>query len=780
VRGATVETINVVLLIIPIGLVAWSILALSIFSDMPADQKEFFEESFFPKHGGRETILAAACLLTLIDIAIFGRWSAVLVNVVWLGALFFYVEFLQTRYTSNNSPEKKDVREVHRQIDSVQEDANKLSRYISEINYPYPSNGHRVLDEIVSKLATEGITAPPGEYRDVFIDMINQFYQQQPEFGGFRTMSLGITGEESDFDVKFKLMRHTERLKLLSGDCKKTVAVFDGPFEILIRDYLERGKADSSAFAVPLHDALPSAGGSVMRDTSLFSQPGPYQFALFQAFRETYHANIVRVSGAFLSQRDIEKHSLVIPRQFPGKASELVDGYLVGTPLLRMYKMQVPFDFQNSRFKHQWVVSPSGGGKTTLLETQIAYDISSVEKGKCSIIVIDSQNTLIPKIAGLKCFASGQPLHDKLVWLEPDPDYPLALNLFDMGMENARGRTTREREMLQASAMELVQFCLSSMSDQQGELFNYVVQLVMVVPGATIDTLRELLEPKGLEKFEQYLPLVDETVQAFFRSIYEGAGFKVTREAVLRRVMGMMGNQTFRKMFKNRTNKFNMMQELSEAKVILINTDLAYLKADGCRLFGRFFVAQLLQAAEMRGEGLPVYCYIDEMHDYLANDENLAMLLDKARKRNIGMILAHQRLSQITSANVLDALSNVDIQIAGGNRTDATKLAGLMKTTPEEISDQLVGSFMCFVKGRTQHAVQIRVPEVMKHMPRMTKSELERVRRTMQNKYAGSGDMPAPVNENIPPVVDRGDGASSPKGRKPRVPKENSPYGDVV
>jgi hypothetical protein len=244
--------------------------------------------------------------------------------------------------------------------------------------------------------------------------------------------------------------------------------------------------------------------------------------------------------------------------------------------------------------------------------------------------------------------------------------------------------------------------------------------------------------------------------------------------------MGMMGNQTFRKMFKNRTNKFNMMQELSEAKVILINTDLAYLKADGCRLFGRFFVAQLLQAAEMRGEGLPVYCYIDEMHDYLANDENLAMLLDKARKRNIGMILAHQRLSQITSANVLDALSNVDIQIAGGNRTDATKLAGLMKTTPEEISDQLVGSFMCFVKGRTQHAVQIRVPEVMKHMPRMTKSELERVRRTMQNKYAGSGDMPAPVNENIPPVVDRGDGASSPKGRKPRVPKENSPYGDVV
>src|SRR5262249_48549488 len=140
----------------------------------------------------------------------------------------------------------------------------------------------------------------------------------------------------------------------------------------------------------------------------------------------------------------------------------------------------------------------------------------------------------------------------------------------------------------------------------------------------------------------------------------------VTKDALNRRLMGMMRNPTFRRMFLNERGKFNMYRELAEPNVILVNTDKAYLRDEACQLFGRYFIAQLLQASEMRGDDArPVYCYIDECADYIANDENVPKLIDKARKRKIGMIFAHQRIAQIQSANVRDALSNVGVRFAG-------------------------------------------------------------------------------------------------------------------
>lgn len=398
---------------------------------------------------------------------------------------------------------------------------------------------------------------------------------------------------------------------------------------------------------------------------------------------------------------------------------------------------QIPFE---NRFKHQWIISPTGGGKTTLLESQILKDLELVIEGKCSVVVIDSQYkpgepSLIPNLAGLKLFAPGQPLDGKLILLEPDPDYPLALNMFDRS-QHVPGLTERERDIEESSGAEMIQFCLSAMTDQQDDLFSYVVQFVMTIPEATIDTLRKVLEPKGLDEFREHLERADDTVQTFFKTQFDSTGFKPTREAVLRRVLGVLKNKTFRRMFQSRHNKFNMQQELSEPKVILINTDMAYLGATACQLFGRFFISQIVQMVKTRGAALPVFCYIDEMHDYLSNDENLEFLNDKARKRNVGMIYAHQRLSNIKSDGVRDSLCNCDIQFAGGNRTDAKLLAELLHASAEEIRSTPVGHFMTFVNRKTPKAVRLEVDERMPSMSRMTELEMRQVKQRMRERYA--------------------------------------------
>lgn len=432
------------------------------------------------------------------------------------------------------------------------------------------------------------------------------------------------------------------------------------------------------------------------------------------------------------------------------------------------------------RFEHQWVVAPSGSGKTTLLQTQIAEDLERVARGECSVIVIDSQNQLIPKIAQLKVFAPGEMLDGKLIVIEPDPDYPPALNVLDIGLGDL---STRDRYRLQAEALENVKSCLATMADTQDDMLSYIVELCFVIPGATIQTIVDILKPNGLDTYRQYLDDVDQTCRDYFETSFspKSQGTNVTKEALIRRLMGMLRNPTFRRMFLNKRGKFNMARELETPKVILINTDLEFLRHDACQLFGRFFIAQLLQAAEMRGErSLPVYCYIDECQDYIANDDNAAKLMDKARKRKVGMIFAHQRLQNIESPNVRDALSNVAIRFAGGNETDAVYLSHIFRCKPDFISRKTRGTFACYVRRQTEEATEVYVPSsALEDMERMTDEEYAAIRAQMRARYAApaqervarpqpSPDQPteAPTGETIT--------ATKPRVQRPRRTKSKN------
>lgn len=88
---------------------------------------------------------------------------------------------------------------------------------------------------------------------------------------------------------------------------------------------------------------------------------------------------------------------------------------------------------------------------------------------------------------------------------------------------------------------------------------------------------------------------------------------------------------------------------MNNGSLILINTNKELLKQEGCELFGRFMVALLSQATQERAAipenaRTPCFVYIDEAHDYF--DEALELLLNTARKYNVGLTLAHQNLAQ--------------------------------------------------------------------------------------------------------------------------------------
>jgi hypothetical protein len=122
-------------------------------------------------------------------------------------------------------------------------------------------------------------------------------------------------------------------------------------------------------------------------------------------------------------------------------------------------------------------------------------------------VIIDSQNALIPTIAHLPVFAEGEVLDGKLVLIDAsDVEYPVALNIFDVGLRRLDSYSMLDRERLLNTAAEVMQFILASllgaeMTSRQSTLFGYALQAMQGIPNATIHTFRELMEPNGRKKF---------------------------------------------------------------------------------------------------------------------------------------------------------------------------------------------------------------------------------------------------------------------------------------
>ena len=113
-----------------------------------------------------------------------------------------------------------------------------------------------------------------------------------------------------------------------------------------------------------------------------------------------------------------------------------------------------------------------------------------------------------------------------------------------------------DRERLTNSILELYDFVLGSLLDagmtqKQNVIFRYITRLLLHIPGATIHTLRELLEDGGYDRYRQHIAKLQGSAKAFFEHEFNGKEFAATKRQVLRRLYGILENQTFERMFSH-------------------------------------------------------------------------------------------------------------------------------------------------------------------------------------------------------------------------------------
>lgn len=114
-------------------------------------------------------------------------------------------------------------------------------------------------------------------------------------------------------------------------------------------------------------------------------------------------------------------------------------------------------------------------------------------------------------------------------------------------------------------------------------------------------------------------------------------------------------------------SSFRFRQLMDEGKVLLVNLAKGQLGEDTASLLGSLLVSRVSLAALSRADQPPAerrnfFLYLDEFQSFTTL--SLTTMLSEARKYNLGLILAHQYLSQI-DLRIRDAiLGNVGTMIS--------------------------------------------------------------------------------------------------------------------
>src|SRR5262249_14770166 len=140
----------------------------------------------------------------------------------------------------------------------------------------------------------------------------------------------------------------------------------------------------------------------------------------------------------------------------------------------------------------------------------------------------------------------------------------------------------------------------AELTSRQSTLFNFTIQLLITIPGATIDTFIELMQPRSLTKYQQYVDKLDHDAQQFFTLKFNAKELDANKAQVVDRLFAIKRIRVLSKMFSAPKTKLNLYEEMASGKIILINAAKSLLGEEGVEIFGRFWIAMILLAAHKR------------------------------------------------------------------------------------------------------------------------------------------------------------------------------------
>jgi excisionase family DNA binding protein len=181
-------------------------------------------------------------------------------------------------------------------------------------------------------------------------------------------------------------------------------------------------------------------------------------------------------------------------------------------------------------------------------------------------------------------------------------------------------------------------------------LGNAILAILESGEGGTLPDLRRFLVEPGFR--ERFLATVADTeVVYYWRKEFPLLAGK-PQGPILTRLDTFLRPKVIRHMVSQRGNRLDFAAIMNGRKILLAKLSQGLIGEENSYLLGTLIVSKLNQMATSRQNmaaslRTPFYLYIDEFHNFVT--PSLAAILSGARKYNLGLVLAHQELHQLSN-----------------------------------------------------------------------------------------------------------------------------------
>jgi hypothetical protein len=317
-------------------------------------------------------------------------------------------------------------------------------------------------------------------------------------------------------------------------------------------------------------------------------------------------------------------------------------GVVIGKSVFRGEERLVRI-LADDRTRHQYIIGKSGCGKSVLLNYMARQDIWNGD----GICLIDPHGDLVEDT--LKVVPKER-AKDVIVFDPADSERPMGLNLLE-------AHTPEEMDRASLDAMEIFiklfgdeifgpriqhyfrNACLTLMEDQD--------------EGATLIDVPRIFVDDEFRKYK-LTKVKNVVVKSFWEHEYASTGDREKQEMIpyfSSKFGPFITNTTIRNIIGQPKSAFNIREIMDTQKVLLVNLSKGKIGDMNAQLLGLIFVNKVNMAAmsrqDMTKEGRKdFFLYVDEFQNFAT--DTFATILSEARKYRLGLIMAHQYISQLT------------------------------------------------------------------------------------------------------------------------------------
>lgn len=318
-------------------------------------------------------------------------------------------------------------------------------------------------------------------------------------------------------------------------------------------------------------------------------------------------------------------------------------GTVIGDPTDPNTVRDIAID-RSSRMQHVHIMGPIGSGKTWL---SVAMAVQDMNAG-CGMVLIDPKGDMYHRVL------ERVPAHrvkDVINWDLADTEHPIGFNVLRQGVSRA---SIDELNHLVSnlfpealSVPQLIYHGLHALADS----------------GSFVD-LPTFLKPDGNELAWQrkiVREIKDPHIKKFWDQYLDQPKEKASRldmdlATLQRRIWPFVSRSEIRNTLGQVESSFKMPDLVSESKILLVNLNSVRIGRQAAGIMGTLIMNALWGAIRTTPHERPVMLYMDEFQNFVTLPTDPSEMLAQSRSFGLGMVLAHQNLSQISNLELRSAV----------------------------------------------------------------------------------------------------------------------------